>query len=278
MSRTTVPAVRENKPEDARAAFARAVERGSRSYYVCFHHAQLLWNPNLDRQTLGRMEESLERAIRLNPDSADAHAFLADVKTDLDKTDAALSLSRRAVELEPLGAGPRLVAARVLDRLHKTEEARKVTEIGLALAKTDAERQRGQSFLDYLKTSASQATFVDDFNKSALACNGGDPVACGKLAPLLEKKCGEGDGASCAFVAWLHESGKGVAADPFAAFTFYQMACDRGEIRGCTRQAALQARGVGVPKDEPKARAKLEPLCDGHCATAATPKPARNWP
>jgi TPR repeat protein len=261
---------REDKTEDAKVAYARAVEKGSNNYYVCYRHAQLLWKAQSDRETLGRMESSLERAVRLNPDSADAHAFLADVKVDVEKATPAFALAARAVELEPWDAGHRLVAARVLDRLGKKEDARKVAEIGLALAKNDADRQRAQAFLDYLKNSASAAASFEDANSWATACNGGDAAACGKLVPLLEKKCGDGDGEACGFVAWLRESGKGVAADPFAAFTFYQMACDRGEKRGCTRLAALQARGAGVPKDEPKAKARLEPLCDGGYAEACT--------
>jgi len=253
---------REDKTEEARAAFARAVERGSNSYYVCYRHAQLTWRANPDRESLVRMEASLDRAITLNPDSADAQAFLADVKVDLDKGEAALGLARRAVALEPRDAGHRLAAARVLDHLGKREEARKEAQTALGLAQDPGERQRAQSFLEFQSRSASQAAAVEELNSLAQACNAGDAGACGKLVPHLEKRCGEGDGEACGFVAWLHESGKGVAVDPAVAATFYQMACDRGERGACVRLASLQARGSGIPKDEAKARVTLEKLCD----------------
>ena len=70
---------------------------------------------------------------------------------DLNQTDAALELARRAVSLEPGASYHRVTLARVLSSLSKRDEALKEAERALALARDAAERQRAENMVEYLK-------------------------------------------------------------------------------------------------------------------------------
>jgi tetratricopeptide (TPR) repeat protein len=141
----------ENKREEARAAFARAAELGSRSFYVHHRLAQLLWRPQPDRETLARVAAALKTAVELNPESADAYSFLADTKTQLDQAEEALGLARRAVSLEPGEPRHRLAVARALARAQQHDAARQEAERALAQATETDDRQAAQQLLDWLR-------------------------------------------------------------------------------------------------------------------------------
>jgi tetratricopeptide (TPR) repeat protein len=142
---------REGKSEDAAAAFSRAVDRGSSCYYSYYRSAQALWRPDADRETLTRMEARLDRAVKLNFNSAASYALLADVKSQLEGGETALGLARRAVSLEPRDVSHRLVVARVLDRLGRREEARKEANAALTLTQDPAMRRQAQELIGLLR-------------------------------------------------------------------------------------------------------------------------------
>jgi tetratricopeptide (TPR) repeat protein len=142
---------REGKGEEAAAAFSRAVDRGSVSYYACYRSAQALWRADADHETLTRMEGRLDRAVKLNFNSAASYALLADVKSQLDGGETALGLARRAVSLEPRNPDHRLVVARVLDRLGRRDEARKEAEAALTLTQDPARRRQAEELLGLLR-------------------------------------------------------------------------------------------------------------------------------
>jgi len=141
----------EGKKDTALAAYAKAGELGSASFYAYYRHAQLLWSQTLDKAALQQIAASLDKTIRLNSNWAPGYSYLAEVRIDLDDAEGALGLARRAVVLEPGGSYHHATVARALARLSKADEALKEAEKALALAKTPSERERAEVLLAYVK-------------------------------------------------------------------------------------------------------------------------------
>lgn len=137
----------EQRPEQARVAFARAVERGSTSAYAHYRLAGLLWRPDADRETLVEIEKRLHRAIQLNNRFAGAYSWLGEIKAALDSGDG-MGFVQRAIAIEPREASHRLRAAFVLARQQKLGEAEVQAHTALRLAESDEERRRAQDLLD----------------------------------------------------------------------------------------------------------------------------------
>lgn len=85
----------EHKKEEAQAAFAKAVELGSTSFYAHYRLAQLLWSANLDRAGLARIATHLEKAAQLNPEYANALSFLGETRSALGEGEQGLTLVRK---------------------------------------------------------------------------------------------------------------------------------------------------------------------------------------
>jgi tetratricopeptide (TPR) repeat protein len=138
---------RDQKSDEARAAYARAVDLGSTNAYAFYRAAVMNW-PRPDDATLAQMEKQLTQATTLNPSFAYAYANLAEVRALLKQSPAAIvPMLARAVQLEPFDPWHRLTAARVLIRLGNPDEAKKAAEAALALADDDRERQEAQRVL-----------------------------------------------------------------------------------------------------------------------------------
>jgi tetratricopeptide (TPR) repeat protein len=140
----------EGKRAEARAAFERAVEAGSRRAYVHYRLAQLEWAPNADQALRERLAARLEKARELEPRSANTLSFLADVRIDLGQREDALRLARQAVEIEPAESYHRLTLARAYWSLQRAQEALQAAQAALRAADNEAERRRAQEFLDFL--------------------------------------------------------------------------------------------------------------------------------
>jgi TPR repeat protein len=258
----------EQKEEQAAAAYAKAAELGSTNFYTWFQDARLAHHRGSDRETLGRMEKSLQRSVDLNPEYATAWSYLADTKLSLGRKDEALVLARRAVSLEPGGSYHHATLARVLAEQSKPPEAVAEAERAVELAQADWEKQNAREVLDYVKRRASPADAAGQAGQGAAAGNamdgcfsGGDPAACAKLAGDLDRTCSAGEGRACTALGWIQEEGKGVPADVAKAAALYKKACDKGDKSGCARFAWLQARGEGVARDEAGGMAALDRLC-----------------
>ena len=148
----------EGNKDEARKAYASAVERGSTNPHAYFRLAWLESGPNADRDTLLQIEKHLMRAIELNDRLAVAYAYLADVRAALDpKTDGALPLARRAIALEPGEPGHHLTAARVLGRRGNYDDARKEAQTALSLSRTDQERDGAQQVMKGIDAASARA-------------------------------------------------------------------------------------------------------------------------
>jgi len=140
---------REDKDNDARLAFAKAVEAGSTNSYVHYRLASLTWSPAADQDTLKQIEGYLAKATALNARDADAYSWLGEIRAVLGIGEPT-GLVLRAVSLEPDEAVHRLRAAFVLVRLRRYDEAAAQARAGQALARTDSERNRAQQLLDMI--------------------------------------------------------------------------------------------------------------------------------
>jgi tetratricopeptide (TPR) repeat protein len=131
---------RENKQDEANAAFVMAASLGSTSAHVYYRAAMSMWGATRpDEATLRQMETYFARATELNPRSAESYAALAEVSAALKKPSADIAtLLTKAVNLDPSDAWIRITAARTLWRLGLLEDARKVARLALTLAGDDA--------------------------------------------------------------------------------------------------------------------------------------------
>jgi hypothetical protein len=146
---------RMGKRDAARAAFGRAVERGTPSAYAHYRFARLGWvGDQPDAAALAVIEKSATRAAALNPRSAAAYAFLAEVRAAMNEPpDVVTGLVRRAISLEPGEARHHLAAARVFWRVKMDQEAQQAAEKAKSLANDDYERAEADRLLKFFETA-----------------------------------------------------------------------------------------------------------------------------
>jgi TPR repeat protein len=267
---------REQKEDEAQGTFARALQAGSTSSHAAYRLAELLWRGEPSRPILERIEKLLSQAIETNSRNAAAYARLGEVRSILG-TGEPLALVSRAIALEPSEAYYHLVAARVLWRQQKWDEASRHAQTAAALAQTDENSRAAREMIASLEqaknraaAAAPQQAETAELNALVEKCQVGDGNACGAALPLLDGQCAKGNANACSYAAWVYDTGRGVAEDPARAAKLYDAGCDAGERRACVAQAALQARGRGVAKDESTAIATLDRLCTDNTAEACT--------
>ena len=141
---------RGGKTDEAKTAFARAVDAGSTSGYAHYRLASLLWHADADRETLTRIESLLSQATALNIRDAQAYGFLGEVQSLLGTGDP-LPLVLRAISLEPSEAAHHLTAARVLWRARKFDEALEQAQTALTLSRDDTMRSRANDVVNSLR-------------------------------------------------------------------------------------------------------------------------------
>jgi hypothetical protein len=77
-------------------------------------------------------------------------------------------------------------------------------------------------------------------------------------------RCAQGDGDSCANVAYLYESNRyGVKPDKALAAEYFSKACDLGRAASCTTIGLYYDVGIGVDKNYGKAATLFQKACDG---------------
>ena len=149
---------RDNKPEEAKAAYTKAAELETTNAYAYYRLAQLTWQPNASKETLAAIEHILTKAVGLQ------HALRRRLR--LAGRGADVSRQPRRARPHPprdlRSTRPRRVTAcaprSVLMRQGKPAEARADAQAALALAETDQERQEAQRLLDAaMKAAAAPA-------------------------------------------------------------------------------------------------------------------------
>ncbi len=145
---------REDKTDEARAAYTKAAELETTNAFAYYRLAQLTWQPNASKETLAAVEQHLTKAVGFNTRFAAAYAWLGEVRVYLGNPDG-IGLIRRAITLDPTEARYRLRAANVLMNQGKPVEARADAQTALALAESDQERQEAQRLLDAATRAAA---------------------------------------------------------------------------------------------------------------------------
>jgi len=139
----------DRKGDEARAAYASAIENGSSNFFAHYRWATLSANANTDAAMRPRLVQALERSIALNDAFAPAYSALASVKLDLDQRDEALRLAKHAVALAPGDVQHRLTLARVLWRMAQRPQALGQAREALSLAHDNDERRIVQEMIDF---------------------------------------------------------------------------------------------------------------------------------
>lgn len=141
---------REGKRQEARAAYAAAVDARTQNFFAYYRLATLESVQNPDAATLARLETLLRRSMELNDRFAPAQAMLADVMTIQGRAAEAIDVAKRAVALDPSQVNSRLALARALWRSSRIGDARGHVLAARTFASSDQEREAVQTMLDAL--------------------------------------------------------------------------------------------------------------------------------
>lgn len=141
---------RENKLDDARVAYEKAVERGSTNFLTYMRLATITQRTSGSPDTAAARRAWLEKSIALNDGYAQSQQSLSNVMMQMGLYAEAVTPARRAVELDPIEVYARVSLASALARAGKKDEALAETKVAQALARTDQERQAVQSVIDMI--------------------------------------------------------------------------------------------------------------------------------
>jgi tetratricopeptide (TPR) repeat protein len=143
---------RDDRRDEAIAAYTRAAELGGGSYYGDYRLASLSW-PKApgSLEPFTKMETSLKRSLSLRPTFAPAHALLANVLLQLDRAADALPHAEQAVALDRLESYHQLTLARVLAQLGKVDLALAPAKLARQLARSEFDIRESERMLQRLR-------------------------------------------------------------------------------------------------------------------------------
>jgi tetratricopeptide (TPR) repeat protein len=150
-------ALRQNDQAEARKWYAQAVKLDSKSYLAHYYFAAMSMSQGSSEDA--DVESSLRQAIALNPTFAPAYNQLAMYYgMRHEHMDDALKLITKAVQLDPASIGYRLNAASVLEGMGHFEEAEKVLQTALKVARNPQDASMVQERISQVaQISASMA-------------------------------------------------------------------------------------------------------------------------
>ncbi len=135
--------------DKARGFFLSAARQNSRSLLAQFYAAQMEFE---NGRNYSAAEQYLRAALALNPEFVPGINMLAQILTmQKTKLPEALALTRKASALEPAELRYRINESQVLAAMERYDEASRIAEDVLKLAKTDAEKNLAESILFGIK-------------------------------------------------------------------------------------------------------------------------------
>jgi hypothetical protein len=138
----------QGKMDDATKWYAQAVALNSQSCLANYAYAVSLFKGRLDDDAGARAEQSLRAAIKIQPDFAPAYSalgwLLATRHKDLQE---AYTMVLTSTSLEPGDLHYRLTAVHVLEVMNRTDDAVRVAQLAVGMAKTPAEQVEAESVL-----------------------------------------------------------------------------------------------------------------------------------
>jgi Tfp pilus assembly protein PilF len=142
---------REDKSDEAIAAYTRATDAGTANGYAYYRLASLMWRGDVDQATLTKVSALLDKAITLNPRHANAYAMAAEAHAALGAKNAD-GLAMRAISLDPSSAFVHYAAAIVLRRAGKYDDALQQASAAMQLAGGDAQmRERASNLAEAIR-------------------------------------------------------------------------------------------------------------------------------
>ncbi len=133
---------RDGHVDEARKWYAQAVQFDSQSYLANYYYAAMSMQGRLTADEETRVEDSLRRAIKLNPSFAPSYdrlaVFLGSRHRSLEE---AQMMGLSAVTLDPGNVGYRMNVANVLMAMERPQAAVMVLQAAAKLAKTPEESQ-----------------------------------------------------------------------------------------------------------------------------------------
>lgn len=237
--------------DQAERWYEQAVKLDSQSYLAHYYFAAIALNrgqsgPEMD----GRIESSLQKAIKLNPSFAPSYDRLAMFYGMRRKNlDQAHMLNLQAIQLDPNNIGFRMNAAKVLLLMHRDADAVAVLQTALRLAKTPADTMEAQHALQAVQQAQSLRERNQEAFRQAAASS---PQSSDKLAepaptpaqPLTgphRTVTGTLRNVRCSAPAMmdfdLQAAGKTIALHTGNYFTIHFSAmgyAPRGELRPCS--------------------------------------------
>jgi Tfp pilus assembly protein PilF len=141
--------------ETAQKHFAAAAESNSESFLAHFYVGQsmLLQGSSED---MAPAETHLRKAITINPKFAPAYRQLSYILQKQMRFDEALELGQKTVQLEPGVLEHSLNVAAIMASMGNIDEAEARAKQIFALARTDADRNQAESFLNSIRTYREQ--------------------------------------------------------------------------------------------------------------------------
>ncbi len=142
-------ALQQGNLEEARKWFTEAVRLDSKSYLAHYYFAVMALREAPSGETARQVEESFRTVMRLNPGFAPAYDGLAAFYAMRgERLEEAHKLALTAVNLEPNNLRFRVNVAHLMLRMNRIDDAIRVGERALAIAKTPEEKAYAQSVLE----------------------------------------------------------------------------------------------------------------------------------
>jgi tetratricopeptide (TPR) repeat protein len=134
--------MQQGKIEEAIKWYAQAVALNSQSYLANYYYGVSLLKGQSDEATATQAESSLRAAIKIAPEFAPAYDAMANRLVRRPETqEEAYRMELKAVSLEEGNVHYRLNAARVLERMGRDDDAVRVAEFAVSMAKTPDEQR-----------------------------------------------------------------------------------------------------------------------------------------
>ncbi|PYV19500.1 MAG: hypothetical protein DMG21_01445, partial [Acidobacteria bacterium] len=191
--------LRQDHLEEARKWFTQAVRLDARSTYAHYYYATMLMESSRGARPPDEVEKSLRTAIAIDPSFAPAYSALAAFYAQRgENLEEARRLGVQAVQLEPSVLAFRLNVSMVLLRMERPDDAIRVLEAALKIAKTPAETEevnvRLESARRYQEALASRRTSPENPATGAPRLrrrSGESPPENSETPPALRRRTGE---------------------------------------------------------------------------------------
>ena len=157
---------------EARKWYEEAVKLDSQSYLAHYYFASMAMNSELSEEDESRVESSLRAAIKLNPVFAPAYDRLAVFYGVRHRNlQDAYTLALNAVQYDPANIWFRIDAANLLMASERADDAIRVLDNALKIAKNSAETNAVENALQMMQSYKEMRDRVEQHNRAIAAAS-----------------------------------------------------------------------------------------------------------